>query len=150
MQDKEAIFDYLASRIIGTDDYNFRHYLKECVGRLPLEDLRAVAYERNVHILVTAGNAVIGLDRVLYDQGKGDMVLVVFTSNFSKMPAHEIVYIIAHEFAHVFLGHYDSSKWRGKHGEAEADRQVIKWGLERELKESASAYLQLARRFITH
>jgi Zn-dependent protease with chaperone function len=142
MHDKEAIFDHLAARIIGADDYNFRYYLKECVERLPLEDLRVIAYERNVHILVTAGNAVVGLEQVLYDQGKGDMVLVVFTTNFSKKAPHEVLYIIAHEFAHVFLGHYDRTKWRGGEGEAEADRQVIRWGLERELKASPSAYLR--------
>ncbi len=59
MADREAIFDHLMARIIGSDDYNFRYYLKECLKRLPLDDLRTIAYERNVHILVTMGNAVV-------------------------------------------------------------------------------------------
>ncbi len=69
------------------------------------------------------------------------MVLVVFVTNFSMQESHEILYTIAHEFAHVFLGHYDRTKWRGEQSEIEADRQVIKWGLERELRASPSAYL---------
>ena len=141
MRDREAIFDHLMARTIGSDDYNFRYYLKECLKRLPLDDLRTIAYERNIHILVTMGNTVVSLDPILYDPGRGDMVLVVFVTNFSKQEPHEILYTLAHEFAHIFLSHYDQAKWRGGQSEVEADRQVIKWGLERELRASSSAYL---------
>ncbi len=141
MGEREAIFDYLMARVIGSDDYNFRYYLKDVVTRLPLEDLKSMAYEKNLHILVTSGNTVVGLDPILYDPGKGDMALMVFVSNFSKRQPHEILYILAHEFAHLFLGHYRRALWKGEESEIEADRQVIRWGLERELRASSSAYL---------
>lgn len=139
---KESIIDHLLLRIVHSDDYNFRYYLKECLIRLPLEDLRAVAYDRNIHVMNSRGNTVLGLDPIFYDPGKGDRVLVVLVVNFSKCEPHEIIYIIAHEFAHVFLGHYDRTKWKDEESELEADRQVIKWGFERELKRSNSHYLR--------
>ena len=61
-------------------------------------------------------------------------MLVVFVTNFSKCPAHEIMYIIAHEFAHVFLNHYVKARFMGADSEVEADEQLKKWGFEEELK----------------
>jgi hypothetical protein len=142
VRDREAVLDHLMARILGSDDYNFRVYLKECLMRLPLEDLKSLVYERNIHILATLGNAVVNLDPVLYDPGKGHMVLIVFTANFSKQQPADILYIIAHEFAHVFLGHYDRARWKGGESELEADRRVVQWGFGRELRQAASAYLK--------
>jgi hypothetical protein len=139
---KESIIDHLLLRIVHSDDYNFRYYLKECLLRLPVEDLRAIAYDRNIHLVNSVSNTVLHLDPILYDPGKGDRVLVVFVVNFSKCEPHEILYVIAHEFAHVFLGHYDMTKWKGEASELEADRQVIKWGFERELRRTDSRYLR--------
>jgi hypothetical protein len=36
MRDKEAIFDHVMASIVGSNDYNFRYYLKECLKRPPL------------------------------------------------------------------------------------------------------------------
>ncbi len=47
---KTSIADYLLQRIIGSSSYNFKYHLKECLMHLPEEDLRAIAYERNVHV----------------------------------------------------------------------------------------------------
>lgn len=142
MLPQESIIDHLLLRIIHCDDYNFRYYLKECLIRLPVEDLRAIAYERNIHLVSSMSNTVVHLDPVIFDPGKGDRVLVIFTVNFSKCEPHQLVYVIAHEFAHVYLGHYDRRQWKGKASEEEADRQVIKWGFERELRRSRSSYLR--------
>ena len=142
MREKEALIDYLISRIVLSDDYNLRYYLKECLLRLPFEDLKAIAYEKSIHIVNSTMNTVLHLDPIIYDPGKGDRVLVIFTMNFSTSPRHEILYVIAHEFAHVFLGHYDRSKWKNEESELEADRQVVKWGFEGELRKSDSRYLR--------
>jgi len=138
---KTSIADYLLQRIIGSSSHNFKYHLKECLMRLPEEDLRAIAYERNVHVLAASTNAVVTLEPVLYDPGKGDLVLVVFTTDFDKCPAHEIVYTIAHEFAHVFLDHFRRASWHGHESEIEADRQVVAWGFERQLRQTPSNYL---------
>ncbi len=137
---KESVIEHLMLRIIGSDDSNFNYYLKECLIRLPLRDLKAITYERNVHILKTAANTVLSINPLLYDPGKGDKVLVVFVTNFWKCPAHQIMYIIAHEFAHVYLGHYDRTRWAGDASEVEADEQVTKWGFEEEWKRSRFEY----------
>ena len=132
---KESLIDHLVQRIIGSDDFNFTYYLKECLMRLPEADLKAVAYDKDIYILKTTANTVLGLDPLLYTKtGKGDKVLVVFVTNFSKCPAHQIMYIIAHEFAHVLLGHYTKGVFMGPASETEADEQLTKWGFEEELK----------------
>jgi hypothetical protein len=132
---KESLIDHLAQRIIGSDDFNFTYYLKECLMRLPETDLKAVAYDKDIYVLKTTANTVLGLDPLLYTKaGKGDKVLVIFVTNFSKCPAHEIMYIIAHEFAHVFLGHYTKSLFTGTASEIKADEQLKKWGFEEELQ----------------
>lgn len=141
MLSKESIIDHLLRRIIGSSSFNFKFHLKECLMYLPEEDLRRIVYERNVHILATTANTVMNLDPVLYDAGIGHPVLVVFTADFDKCAPHEIIYTIAHEFAHVFLDHYLPARWRGRESEVEADRQVVKWGFERQLRQTSSNYL---------
>ncbi len=139
--EKKLIIDHLLLRLLGCDDYNFRFYLRECLCRLPVGDLRTIVYERDVHVLVTRGNTVIDPDPILFDRGRGDRVLVVFVTNFSRSTPSEMLYTIAHEFAHVFLRHYDRANWRGYESELEADRQVVAWGFERELREAGFSYL---------
>jgi hypothetical protein len=139
---KESIIDHLLLRIVHSDNYNFRYYLRECLLRLPIEDLKAIAYERNIHLINSTGNTVLHLDPIIYDPGIGDRVLAVFVINFSRYQPHEILYTIAHEFAHVFLGHYDRAKWKGGESELQADRQVIAWGFENELRRCDSCYLR--------
>ena len=141
LTEKEILIEYLLGRIVASDDYNFRFYLRECISDLPWDDLKTIAYERNIHFIVSTRNTVISLNPILYAQGKGDMVLVMFTTNFSKLHNHEIRYVIAHELAHVFLKHYDKTRWKGEQSEEEADRQVIAWGLEKEVKETGFSYL---------
>jgi len=133
---KESIIDHLMERIFGFKDSIFVHYLKECLMRLPVKDLKTIIYEKNIHILQTHANTVFSIDPLLYDPGKGDRVLVVFVTNFYKCSPHEIMYIIAHEFAHVYLGHYDKSRWAWETGEIEANEQVKKWGFEEEFERS--------------
>jgi Zn-dependent protease with chaperone function len=141
VSEKSKTIDNLLLRVLLTDDYNFRFYLRECLTRLPLADLKRIVYEKNVHLLVATQNSIVSADAILYDPGKGERVLVVFTTNFSKCEPHEILYIIAHEFAHVFLSHHDKTIWKGQESEIDADRQVIEWGFEGELRRSYFNYI---------
>ena len=131
---KESLIDQMVQRIIGSDDFNFIYYLRECLMRIPLNDLKSITYDRDVHILKTTANTVLDLDPLFYNRGKGDKVLVVFVTNFGKCPPHEIMYIIAHEFAHVYLGHYDKARFAGEQSETEVDDQLKKWGFQEELE----------------
>lgn len=144
---REFIIDQVVKKIVGTDDFNFTYYLRECLMRLPVRDLKGIAYERNVHILKTTANTVLDLRPLLYAGGKGDNVLVVFVTNFSKCPPHEIMYIIAHEFAHVCLGHYDKARYAGEESETEADDLLLKWGFEEELRREKAYNIS---HFISH
>ncbi len=141
MTEREILTEYLVNRILVSDDYNFQFYLRECIEDLPWEDLKVIAYERNLHFVVTAKNTVVSMKPILYDHGKGEMVLVVFAVSFAKLRTHEIRYVIAHELAHVFLGHYDRANWNGEESERDADRQVMTWGLEREVRQTPFSYL---------
>ena len=131
---KELLIDQMTYRIMGSDDFNFTYYLRECLMRIPLRDLKSIVYDKDVHILKTTGSTVLGLDPLFYSPGKGDRVLVIFVGNFSKCPPHEIMYVIAHEFAHLYLGHYDKNRFAGQESEAQADDQLRTWGFEEELK----------------
>ncbi len=137
--EKELLIDQMTDRIIGSDDFNFIYYLRECLMRIPFRDLKSIVYEKNVHILKTTGNTVLGLDSLFYAPGRGDRALVVFVTNFSKCPPHEIMYIIAHEFAHLYLGHYDKNRFAGQESEIQADDRLRMWGFEEELMSRQSS-----------
>ncbi len=57
----------------------------------------------------------------------------------SKSSPDEITYTIAHEFAHVYLGHPHLTQ--SIDIEIEADKQAIKWGFEEELRNAGSSYI---------
>jgi hypothetical protein len=121
---KESIIDRVVKKIAGTDDFNFTHYLRECLMRSPARDPKGIAYERNVHMLKMTANTVLDLGP--FTSAKGDNVPVVFVTNFSKCPPHETMHTIAHEFAHVCLAYYDKARLYGEESEAESDDLLLK------------------------
>jgi hypothetical protein len=64
---------------------------------------------------------------------------MMFVSDLCGHPLDEILYTIAHEFAHIYLG--NSTYIDNSEMEIEADKQVIKWGFEKELKLSSQSYI---------
>jgi hypothetical protein len=71
--------------------------------------------------------------------------LVCLSSDILKRSKEEALYTIAHELAHAYLEHSRhvgvSKKEEIREREDEADKQVIKWGFESELKETPWNYL---------
>lgn len=69
--------------------------------------------------------------------------LVCLSSDILKRTKDETLYTIAHELAHVYLEH---GKWASElddfsKRELEADKQVIAWGFESELRQSPFNYI---------
>ena len=56
--------------------------------------------------------------------------IVCLVSGLLDCSWNEIIYTVTHEMAHVFFEHYIGDE----SGEIEADKQVVKWGFEKELK----------------
>ncbi len=80
-----------------------------------------------------------------------NITMILFSSDFCDKPLSEIHYTIAHELAHVFLGHTDFKKGKlllKKRNETEikTDRQVIKWGFKKELEESGIGYIKIDKK----
>ena len=69
--------------------------------------------------------------------------LVCLSSDILKRSKKESLYTIAHEIAHVFLEHPKTASKFEKFSEKEieADKQVIKWGFESELRQTPFNYI---------
>ena len=71
--------------------------------------------------------------------------LVCLSPNILKIKKNQSLYTIAHELAHAYLEHSRhvgvSKKEEIREREDEADKQVIKWGFESELKETPWNYI---------
>ncbi len=106
----------------------FDKYLISTLERLPFKDLEYFAYERNVFVFQAGTNYSFQFDP---SNLGSDITIIVFTTDILNLERHEITYIIAHEFAHAYLKHPPLGSGDE---ELEADRQVIKWGFEKELK----------------
>lgn len=69
-----------------------------------------------------------------------NMIFIMFESSLCGFPRDEIIYTIAHEFAHVYLNHPDYAPAKDK-VEIAADMQVIECGFEKELRASNHSYI---------
>jgi hypothetical protein len=69
--------------------------------------------------------------------------IIVLSPGVIDVSVSETIYTIAHELAHAYLGHGQpvSDLNVAKNNEMEADRQVIRWGFEKELKACPHNYL---------
>jgi hypothetical protein len=130
--EREEYYYQFTKRIILPCDSNFPHCLRAFIERLPIDDLEELAYDRNIILIQPYGNSFMRLD-LENNRFMRELVIIFFTSNLCTLPMHEILYTIAHEFAHVFLKH---PEWVDRRDdiEIEADKQVIKCGFEEELK----------------
>ncbi|MDP2688783.1 MAG: hypothetical protein Q8P48_01600 [Deltaproteobacteria bacterium] len=118
-------------------------YVINTLNKLPEEDLDYLLYNRVIRVIQPVVNTVIELNDLnlsLRDE-EGRITLAVFHSDLCEKPSSEIVYVIAHEFAHIFLGHATNKINVDKECEIKADEQVIKWGFEEELKKTPYNYI---------
>ncbi len=118
-------------------------HVVDTLNRLPEEDLNVLLFDKVIRIMQPVVNTVIELNdlNLSLRDASGRITLVVFHSLLCEKPPAEITYIIAHEFAHVFLGHATNQINVDKGCEKEADRLVLKWGFEEELKASPFNYI---------
>lgn len=117
-------------------DERLRDHIANTLNRLPEQDLDYLLYNRVLRVLQPVVNTVIELNELnlsMRDE-KGRITLLVFHSGLCDRPDAEITYTIAHEFAHVFLGHATNDIDADAACEELADRKVIEWGFEEELK----------------
>ena len=135
-----SLFDHDLSAVY---DERLRSAIAETLNRLPEEDLDDLLFEKVLRIVQPIVNTVIELNdlNLSLRDSAGRIMLMAFESTLCDRPAHEQTYIIAHEFAHVFLGHATNQAEQSTECEIEADEQVIQWGFEEELKGSAFNYI---------
>lgn len=132
-------------------------------GSKNLDKVRSIFYKvvKNIHkedvLTLAKKNTIVFLgDKItsfcfplFFYQGsskRSDPIAVSFVSLSSSVtdsPSSEATYTIAHELAHAYLGHLQLSAnlSDAQNNEMEADRQVIKWGFEKELRACPDNYL---------
>ena len=135
-----SLFDHDLSAVY---DERLRSAIAETLNKLPEDDLDYLLYEKVLRIIQPIVNTVIELNdlNLSLRDSTGKIMLMAFESTLCDRPDHEITYIIAHEFAHVFLGHATNIAELSAECEVEADEQVIRWGFEKELKGSPFNYI---------
>jgi len=124
-------------------DERIRDHISGTLNRLPERDLDYLLYNRVMRVIQPVVNTVIELNDLnlsMRDE-QGRITLLVFHSALCDRPEWEITYTIAHEFAHVFLGHATNDINVDRECEKQADRQVIEWGFEEELKKTPYNYI---------
>ena len=114
-------------------DPRFDSYLTDVLKRLP-QDAFDFFSAKNLMFIQPPGNSFFEFDADLLEH-----TLLIFTSDLCDESQAVILYTIAHEFAHVYLGHKQLTD--DPYVELEADKQVIAWGFENELRKSGSSYL---------
>ena len=154
MDDEEAyeIYDWLDQIVLGFDceeKEQVRLLIADVISRLPKED-RYKLEKRGVHIIFPSSNCTA--HRIIIDpkiarderfQPKLPIWIVCLSKDFHKKPKEHALYSIAHELAHVYLEHtqWSSGKEEFYQREIDADKQVIKWDFENELRQTPYNYI---------
>ena len=91
---------------------------------------------KNFYLVIPFSNTVYKRNII-----SGECWLVFFQTDLWNQGKKddEILYTIAHELAHLFFEHDAQSELSAK--EEEADRKVIEWGFEKELRATPHNYL---------
>lgn len=115
--------------------------------RLPEDDALEILSKRVLFLLPIA-SFVQGID-IITRKDHNIIWLIVFTKDLLEGSEAEFIYAVAHELAHVFL---EQPKFQpidlqkvdeiiDRQEEIAADKQVVKWGFEKELRASPNNYL---------
>ncbi len=115
--------------------YEFFERIVKIFERIPAADAEGLL-RKNFYLVIPFSNTVY--KRKI---NSGDCWLVFFQSDLwdQKRKDEEILYTIAHELAHLFYEHDGGG--RACEQEKEADRKVIEWGFEEELRATPHNYL---------
>lgn len=139
----EEIEESLFENGISVYDERLKQRIMETLNRLPEEDQDFLLYEKVIRIIQPVANTVIelnGLNLSIRDNS-GKIVIMAFESGLCDRPPSEVIYFIAHEFAHVFLGHATNQGDSGDECEIKADEQALRWGFGEELRSSSFNYI---------
>ena len=145
-RDEEAE-SYLEIIGIGTKRHEkAEKYLEIIRQKMPVDDWDDLL-KKNVKIVLPEPRNSYCKTLYFYQQGeRADPIpvrLIVLNPSLLSRKRSEILYTMAHEIAHAFLGH-DSlvrSIEDARNKEIEADTLVIKWGFEKELRACPDNYL---------
>jgi hypothetical protein len=111
--------------------------------RLPDQDARKLIAS-DVQFVMPITNATVK-QRMVYTKGAEEKVywLILLRTDFLEESKDVIIYTLAHELAHVFLGHEADvpNPEAAMERELATDRQVVKWGFEKELRGTPHNYL---------
>ena len=115
--------------------YEFFERIVKVFERIPAADAEALL-RKNFYLVIPFSNTVY--KRKI---NSGDCWLVFFQSDLwdQKKKDDEILYTIAHELAHLFFEHDGGGRACAQ--EKEADKKVIEWGFEKELRGTPNNYL---------
>ena len=118
---------------ISPYDMRIGEYIFNVLMKLP-DDALNFFLEMNslLQIIQPVANSFYNLELSHYPD-KAKITFILLVSDLCNGPKEEIIYTIAHEFAHVYLKH-PNMKEDVNTIEIEADKQVIAWGFENELK----------------
>lgn len=151
MENKE-IFDWLEVNVLGLEceeKEKLKTLIAEVLRRIPEVD-RFIFEKKGVRFVFPSSNCtaerIIVNPMISKDERYHPMVaiwLVVLNHNIYKEPKNHALYSIAHELAHVYLEHTarSSGKEESFQREGEADKQVIKWDFENELRQTPYNYI---------
>jgi hypothetical protein len=154
MDDEEAyvIYDWLDQIVLGLDckeKEQVKLLIADVLSRLPQKD-RDKLEKRGVHFIFPSSNCTA--QRIIIDpkiarderfQPKLPIWIVTLSQDFHKKSKTNAIYDIAHELAHVYLEHTQSSSGKEEfyQREIDADKQVIKWDFENELRQTPYNYI---------
>jgi hypothetical protein len=115
--------------------YEFFERIVKVFERIPDADAEALL-RKNFYLVIPFSNTVYRRNII-----SGECWLVFFKTDLwnQEKKDDEILYTIAHELAHLFFEHDAQSDLCAK--ENEADRKVIEWGFEKELRATPHNYL---------
>lgn len=135
--------DLVDRLVLGPCDSRFGQYLFEFFCRLP-DDAFGFFESRGpaTRVIQPAMNTFAPLDLPQDDSKVSRLTLILFVSNLCDYDRNDVLYTIAHEFAHVYLGHRSLyCRTHKKIIEADADTLVMKWGFEGELRGAQWSYI---------
>lgn len=127
--------------INDTESEQLLDVLVKVFSRLPEDDAREVLFKHVMFILPTT---CFARDiHIFTPKDKHIIWLIVLTKDLFEGSEAEFIYTVAHELAHVFLEHsmFKKNMDSVKMNEIAADKQVVKWGFEKELRAYPDNYL---------
>ena len=115
-------------------DLMLHYWVSYVLAFLPEKDLTILIDDLQITVVQICANTVMKYST----QNDEEVTFICFTSDLCNLDESKIVYIIAHEFAHAFLGHDGTGSCEI---ELQTDQKVIDWGFEKELRESEISYI---------